>query len=82
MENVEKEISKEEFKELYFKYQYCDQNYWDHGFEGETDKKYFVVEPEDPTQIRMFIVSDKDTHRAVFMTEDSEESFFDYPGKI
>jgi hypothetical protein len=29
----------------------------------------------------MFIVTDKETRRMVFLTEEAEERFFDFPGK-
>ncbi|MCC7196984.1 hypothetical protein IT413_02190 [Candidatus Peregrinibacteria bacterium] len=82
---IEKEVTKEEFKVLYFKYATphsgWTQDYWNQFFENETGKKYFFTAPASANHVSMFITTDKDTRRIVFMTEESEESFFDYPGK-
>jgi len=83
--NQEKEISKEEFKQFYFKYgklnEGWSQEYGDHFFENEKDKKYYFAEPESSKYNRMFIVTGDRIRRMVFLTEEGEESFFDYPGK-
>ena len=78
---MEKEINKEKFKELFFRYKHCDKNYWNEHFENEEGVKYFFTEPDEPNQNRMMIISGKNDHRIILMTEESEESFFDYPGK-
>lgn len=79
---MDKEITKEEFKEIYFKHALPNsgwtEDYWNHFFEKEEGKKYFYTEPELP---RMFISSGKNEHRIFFLTEEAEESFFDFPGK-
>ena len=80
-ESTEKEITKEKFKELFFKYNYCDESYWNTFFENEKDKKYFFTEPNEPNQNRMMIISGENDRRIILMSEESEESFFDYPGK-
>jgi hypothetical protein len=83
--NQEKEISKEEFKQFYFKYGKLNdgrsQEYWDHFFENEKNKKYYFIEPESSKYNRMFIVTDDRIRRMFLLTEEGEESFFDYPGK-
>ncbi|MCF7844162.1 hypothetical protein K9M47_04735 [Candidatus Gracilibacteria bacterium] len=84
-EHLEKEIIKEEFKKMYFKYALPDsgwtQDYWDDFYEGGKNIKYIFTEPNSPDATSMFIVSGDDELRMFFMTEESEESFFDYPGK-
>ena len=81
----EQEITKEEFKKLYFRYSTPDsgwtQAYWDSNFEQETGKKYFFAKPSSPKSDRMFIMTDAVHRHIVFMTEESEESLFDNPGK-
>lgn len=83
--NVEKEVTKAEFKTLYFKYSLPNsgwtQDYWNKFFENEEGKKYFFQAPVTANHTSMFITSDKETRRIVFMTEESEEAFFDFPGK-
>jgi hypothetical protein len=45
--------------------------------------KYLLEEPETPEHTRMMIVTDngRNEYRLFFMTEESEEYFFDFPGK-
>lgn len=80
----EKEVTKEEFKALYFKYATPDsgwtKDYWNEFFEKEKGKKYFFSKPE-PGATRMFIITTGVKRRMVFFSEDAEESFFDNPGK-
>ena len=82
---TEKVVSKEEFKDLYFKYATPNsgwtEDYWNHFYESEVGKKYFFTEPATPESTRMFIISGDSQHRIIFLTEDAEESFFDFPGK-
>lgn len=82
---MEEEITKQEFKGFYFKYATPNsgwtEEYWNHFYEQEIGKRYFFTRPESPESTRMFIVSDVDKHRMIFLTEESEESFFDFPGK-
>jgi hypothetical protein len=74
------QISKEEFKSKYMKYGQPNsgwtEDYWNQFFELEQDKSYFFQEPESPAANRMMIVSGDRKHRMIFLTEDSEESFF------
>ena len=75
----EREVSKNEFKKLYFKYGNgggWTKNHWDHFYEDKDDQKYYFTEPTGPDQNRMFIISDNDKHRMILMTEDAEETFF------
>jgi hypothetical protein len=76
-------ITKATFKELYFKYATSHSgwtsDYWNKFYEQEEGKRYFFATPETPQSTRMFIVSDHDSHRMVFLTEEAEESFFDFP---
>ena len=82
---MEEEITKEKFKELYFRYATphsgWTEDYWNHFYEKEKGKRYFFTKPETPESTRMFIVSDTLKHRMIFLTLDAEDSFFDYPGK-
>ena len=79
-----KEVAKEEFKALYFKYgrekDGWGKDYWEHFFEKEpkTPMRYMIEEPESPAHNRMMIVSDYEAKefRLFFFTEESEESFF------
>ncbi len=80
---MEEEITKEKFRELYFKYATPNsgstEDYWNHFYEKEEGKRYFFAKPETPDSTSMFIVSDAHKHRMVFLTEEAEESFFDFP---
>ena len=80
---MEREISKEEFKDLYFKYAEPEsgwtEDYWNSFYEKEEGKTYFFTAPETPESTRLFIVEDSHVRRMVFLTEDAEESFFDMP---
>ncbi len=82
---MEKEVSKAKFKDLYFKYATPNsgwtQEYWNQFYEEEEGKRYFFTSPETPESTRMFVVSGEDCHRMILLTEDAEESFFDFPGK-
>lgn len=85
MAQAEKEITKEQFKDLYFKYATPDsgwtEDYWNSFYEKEEGKRYFFTEPETPESTRLFIVQNGIERYMVFFTEDAEESFFDFPGK-
>ena len=82
-----KEVTKEQFKEIYFKHRGSgwSLDYWNKFFEEEKKMgmKYLVEEPKTSEHTRMMIVTDygRNEYRLFFMTEESEESFFDYPGK-
>jgi hypothetical protein len=85
-----KKVTKEHFKEIYFKLgggsaTGWGTEYWNEFFENEKrpGMKYLVEEPVTPQHTRMMIVSDyeKNEYRLFFLTEESEESLFDFPGK-
>ncbi len=83
-----KEVTKEQFKEIYFKLgggSGWTPEYWNEFFEDEKrpGMKYLVKEPETPEHTRMMIVTDygRNEYRLFFLTEESEESFFDFPDK-
>lgn len=82
---MEEEITKEKFKELYFKYSTphsgWTEDYWNQFYEMETGKRYFFTRPETPESIRVFIVSDDLKRRMIFLTEEAEDSFFDNSGR-
>mgnify|MGYP001190311083 FL=1 len=82
-----KEVSKEQFKEIYFRLgggaaTGWGLDYWNQFFEGEKipGMKYLLEEPATPEHARMMIVTDFAVHeyRLFFMTEESEESLFDF----
>lgn len=83
------EVSKEEFREVYFRLGGGDSSgwtadYWRTSFEDEAnpDWRFMVEEPRSPAHERMWIVTDHETkeYRLFFMTEQSTEDFYDYPG--
>ncbi len=85
-----KEVPKEKFKEIYFRlgggyYSGWTADYWQKFYEDEVKPgwKFMVQEPESPKHGRMWIVADDAAkeYRLFFMTEESTENFFDYPGK-
>ncbi len=82
---MEEEVTKAEFRNYYFKYATphsgWTKEYWNQFYENEEGKRYFFAKPATPQATRMFIVSDHDTHRMIFLSEDAEESLFDFPGK-
>ena len=84
-----KTVTKEEFKRLYFKFgggagSGWDLDYWNKFFvENERPgMKYVVEEPPTPAHNRMMIVNDAGAkeYRLFFLTEESEESLFEFPG--
>ena len=83
-----KEATKGQFKEIYFKLGGGAETgwgleYWNTFFEDEKrpGMKYLLEEPETPAHTRMMIVADYDRneYRLFFLTEESEESLFDFP---
>ena len=81
-----KEVTKEQFKEIYFRLGGgvgWTLEYWNKFFEDEKrpGMKYLIQEPETPEHTRMMIVMDydKNEYRLFFMTEESEEAFFYFP---
>lgn len=85
-----KQVTKEQFKEIYFKLGGVTAtgwslSYWNKFFEDEqrSGMKYLLEEPETPEHTRMMIVTDysRNEYRLFFLTEESEESFFDFPDK-
>ncbi len=81
-----KEVTKEQFKEVYFRLgggaeTGWSQEYWNSFFETEKrpGMKYLLEEPETPEHARMMIVDSGNEYRLFFMTEESEESFFTFP---
>jgi len=81
-----KEVTKEQFKEIYFRLGGglgWTLEYWNKFFEDEErpGMKYLIQEPETPEHTRMMIVTDygSNEYRLFFMTEESEEAFFYFP---
>ena len=82
---MRKELTKTEFKKMYMKHRtdgdgWSDE-YWEHFYEHKEANQYLFTEPETPEHTRMFISGDHNSVHLFFMTSDSEESLFDYPGK-
>lgn len=84
------EVTKEQFKGIYFRLGGGEaagwgREYWNHFFEDEEKPcmKYLLEEPETPEHNRMMIVSDfaANEYRLFFLTDESEESFFEFPGE-
>ncbi len=79
-----KEVTKDQFKEIYLKLGGGAETGWSQFFEDERrpGMKYLVEEPKTPEHTRMMIVTDygSNEYRLFFMTEESEESFFEFPG--
>ena len=82
---MEEEVTKAKFKALYFKYATPNsgwtEEYWNHFYEKKEGDRYFFSKPATPESTRMFIVSGDTTHQMIFLTEEAEESCFDFPGK-
>jgi len=82
---MDREITKKEFKELFYKYGVArkysgwTEEYWEEVYERETNARYFFTEPNSPGENRMFIDSGKGTHRIFLLTEEAEESLFQSP---
>jgi hypothetical protein len=85
-----KEVTKEEFKKIYFRLGGGDNSgwtadYWQEFFEiaVKPSWKFMVQEPRDPQHDQMWIVTDSAAkeYRLFFMTEESTDSVFDFPGK-
>ncbi len=83
-----KEVTKEQFKEIYFSLGRgfgWDPDYWNRCFEDaeRPGMKYLVEEPRTAEHTRMMIVTDygEKEYRLFFLTEEDEEFFFSFPGK-
>ena len=83
---MEKEVTREEFKALFFKHATPDSGWTHASWEGigknpDGNKKYFYRPPATPQDDRMFIGNGNDMCRMYFLTSESEERFFDHPGR-
>ncbi len=84
-----RQVSKGLFKDMYFRLGGGESSgwtaeYWREFFEDEADLdwRFMVEEPKSPEHNRMCVVTDHEAreHRLFFMTEQSEEDFFGWPG--
>lgn len=84
-----KEVTKEKFKEIYFrlgggKRSGWTADYWEKFFENDAKPgwKFMVEEPKSAKHVRMFIVTDTKAreYRLFFMTEEEEDSS-EWPGE-
>jgi hypothetical protein len=75
-------VTKTEFKSTYFRHSSVATGWtadcWQESFESVNDMTWCIEYPETPAHSRMFIVHDFATReiRMLFLTEESEESFF------
>ncbi|MEI6207915.1 MAG: hypothetical protein WCP20_14120 [Desulfuromonadales bacterium] len=85
-----KEVSKTQFKEIYFRLgggasTGWDLEYWNTFFKDEKipGMKYLIEEPATPEHDRMMIVTDTGSieYRLFFLTEESEEFHFEFPNE-
>lgn len=71
------------FKELYFQYAHPQsgwtEEYWNQFFETKKGDVYYFEAPESPLANRMMISTGQNMHNMFFLTEDAEESFFQFP---
>ncbi len=82
-----KEVTKAKFKEVYFRLGGASggwtEEYWGQFFENDPrpGMKYLLEEPASPAHNRMMIVTDfaSNEYRLFFLTEESEEDFFEFP---
>ncbi len=77
----EKEITKAEFRLLYFQNATLNsgwtQEYWNMFFENKEEQYFLLSDKKEDS--RMFIRSENGKHTIFFMSEDAEESFFNFP---
>lgn len=85
-----KQVSKNLFKEMYFQLRGGRESgwtadYWWDVIEPNTGFgwRFMIEEPRSAEHNRMFIVTDHEAreHRLFFMTEQSEEDFFEWSGQ-
>lgn len=79
-----RQVSKDEFKRVYLELGGGAEtgwtaDYWDRCIEPRVDAatRFVVEEPPSPAHTRMMIVASATEQRLFFMTDESEESFFD-----
>ena len=82
-----KQITKSEFVELFIKHATPADSGWnpDHWKTlekyHETETKWMYQEPQSPQHDRLYLVCGCGENRMFFMTDESDEAFFDHPGK-
>jgi hypothetical protein len=85
-----KEVTKEKFKEVYFRLGGGESSgwtadYWRKHFEGKAEPgwRFMVEEPRSAEHDRMWVVTDSQAkeYRLFFMTEQATEDFFERPGE-
>ncbi|MFA5830110.1 MAG: hypothetical protein WC843_06520 [Candidatus Gracilibacteria bacterium] len=78
------EVTKEQFKTLYFQYATPDSGWgeanWHSTFEKQEGEKYFFMKSANPEAV-MCISTGQKENRIYFLTEDALDSFYDFPGK-
>jgi hypothetical protein len=76
---MDKEITKQEFKELFFRYGVSQEDsgftedFWNRFYESETDARYFVTGPTSPNQTRMSLTTGNGTRQIILMSEAEED---------
>ncbi len=78
------EVTKEQFKALYFKYATPEsgwtEDYWNKFYEKKEGEKYFFRKSANPEAV-MCIADGQKENRIYFLTEDALDAFYDFPGK-
>lgn len=81
--NIERKISKDEFKRIYFKYgnEYngWSRSYWEQFFENQTGKSYSVTGDTEDDSLTMMISSGQDECRIILMEDEAIDRFFEIP---
>jgi len=81
-----KEVTREEFKKLFFEHATPGSGWthesWKQIDQGpDADTKYLYKPPATPLHDRLYISSGDAECRMFFMTDESDEAFFDHPGR-
>lgn len=81
--NNTREISKDEFKKIYFKYgtesNGWSKSYWEQFFENKAVEKYEVTGDSEDDTLSMMISTGQDECRIILMDEDAIDRFFEIP---
>ncbi len=81
--NSTREISKDEFKKIYFKYgtesNGWSKSYWEQFFENKIVEKYEVTGDPDDDNLSMMISTGQDECRIMLMKDEAIDRFFETP---
>lgn len=80
---MQRPVTHSQFKTLYFQHAQphsgWTEDYWNQFFEGKESDVYYFEAPDSPLANRMMISTGQNMHRMFFLTEEAEESFFQFP---